>query len=67
MPQTVRGRVVRNDNIAIALPCGTENAVASSVPAPTPQIENVQLGNTTAPYGVEKIQVGITGPNPEIP
>jgi hypothetical protein len=67
MPQTIRGRVCRNDNIAIAAICGTENTLAVATPPPAPVIENVQLGNTTCPYGVEKIAVALTGPNPEIP
>jgi hypothetical protein len=67
MPQTLRGDVIRNDNIAIGLPCGTENAVAISWPAPTPQLETVSLGFGISPYGVERISVGVLGPNPEIP
>jgi hypothetical protein len=67
MPYTLRGDVIRNDNIAVGLTCGVEMAVAVGVSAPAPPNENVQLGNTTAPYNVEKILVGITGPNPEIP
>jgi hypothetical protein len=67
MPQTLRGDVIRNDNIAIGAVCGTENAVAISVAAPTPQLETVSLGFGISPYGVERIAVGVLGPNPEIP
>jgi hypothetical protein len=67
MPQTLRGRVIRTDNIAVALPCGTENAVAVATPPPALPLENVQLGNTTCPYGVEKTVGAQTAPNPEIP
>jgi hypothetical protein len=67
MPQTVRGRVVRNDNIAIGAVCGAENAVAIAVPGPAPQLENIQLGNTTCPYGNENVLVGVVSPDPEIP
>lgn len=67
MPQTLRGDVIRNDNIAIGAVCGTENAVAVTIPAPVPQIENVNLGSGPSPYGVERIAVGVLGPNPEVP
>jgi hypothetical protein len=67
MTQTLRGRVIRNDNISLGQLCGTENAVALTVPAPALPVENINLGNTTMPYGVEKIAVGVTGPNPEVP
>ena len=67
MPQILRGDSIRNDNIVLGQICGAENAVAIGVPGPAPQLENVQLGNTTCPYGIEKILVGVTAPNPEIP
>ncbi len=67
MPQTLRGDVIRNDNIAVGLVCGTENAVAVTVPAPALPIENVSLGFGPCPYNVERIAVGVLGPNPEIP
>ena len=67
MPQTLRGDVIRNDNIALGQVGGTENAVAISVPGPAMQLETVSLGFGIAPYGVERILVGVLGPNPEIP
>jgi len=67
MPQTIRGDVMRNDNIAIGLVCGAENAVAVTVPGPAFPIENVSLGFGPSPYGVERIAVGVLGPNPEVP
>jgi hypothetical protein len=67
MPQILRGDSIRNDNIALGQVCGAENAVAIAVPGPTPQVENVNLGNGPCPYGIEKILVGVTAPNPEIP
>ena len=67
MPQTLRGDVIRNDNIAIGAVCGTENTIAVSVAPPAPWIENVNLGSGPSPYGVERIAVGVLGPNPEVP
>lgn len=75
MTQTLRGRVIRNDNISAANVTGTENAVATAVPAPTPLIENTILslnavsaptGAAATPYGIEKFcQPATTAPNPE--
>lgn len=75
MPQTLRGRVIRNDFISTGQTCGTENAVAVAVPAPTPLIENTILslnavsaptGAAATPYGIEKFcQPAQTAPNPE--
>lgn len=54
MTQTLRGRVIRNDNISVGNATGTENAVAPGVPGPAfqvgasgfPVIENTTLGTT---------------------
>lgn len=67
MPQNLRGDVIRNDNIALGQSCGAENAVAIGVTSPLPPNENINLVAGTCPYNAEKILVGVTGPNPEIP
>ena len=67
MPQTLRGDVIRHDNIVVGAVCGTENAVAIAVPGPVPLIEIVSLGFGPGPYGVDGIAVGVLGPNPEVP
>lgn len=75
MTQTLRGRVIRNDNISAGNTTGTENAVAVAVPAPALLLENTILGVNAAsaptgaaatPYGIEKWgQPATTAPNPE--
>lgn len=75
MTQTLRGRVIRNDNISVGNACGTENAVAVGVAAPAPVTtpstpyglnEKTIVGGDTMPYGIEKYgSAGTTSPNPE--
>ena len=69
MPQTLRGRVIRNDFIVTGQTCGTENAVAVAVPGPTPLTENIvgATGPTATPYGLESNRPGsvVGAPNPE--
>lgn len=75
MTQTLRGRVIRNDNISVGNTTGTENAVAIAVAAPALLTENTILslnavsaptGAAATPYGIEKYgSAGNTSPNPE--
>lgn len=76
MTQTLRGRVIRNDNISVGNACGTENAVAVGVAAPTTDtsaptthfglLEKTTIGSDNMPYGIEKYgSAGTTAPNPE--
>lgn len=68
MPQTIRGRVCRNDFIAVGQTCGTENAVAVAVPGPTPLVEVFSTSNAIG-YGLERNAQASGGsvlyPNPE--
>lgn len=68
MPQTLRGRVIRNDFIAVGQTCGVENAVAVAVPGPTPLVECFSLNNAIG-YGLERNAQAAGGsvlyPNPE--
>jgi hypothetical protein len=72
MSQTIRGRVCKYDNIAVAQVSGTENTCPNPTPGggagvapPIPLNENLYPVSGVSPYGVEKNAVGVTAPNPE--
>jgi len=66
MPYTRCGRSLANDNIAVGQAQNNTEKISGADGTPTDPVEDVTLNNIW-PRGIEKIAIGVTGPNPEVP